>query len=274
MDKDLLSLILMLVATVVMVIGIAVAWGFATRLRRGFTMTLLLTAFLAVSFQLIGWATSEGGVSGVYTAVMSWLLIPVVTLFAIVSIIVAAFTSWGSHGRKTHPALMWIILGVLAIMMVGLSFQESIRTGLSRGDLNDPDPAVRVEALLALGELGDTSYVTEIVEMLKDSVAEVRLQAVWALFALGDSTTAPAVRGMLADQYPDVRSAAIYTCTFLGETLSVQELMSFLGDPDYGVREAAAIKLDQTDPNWRNRPETPEVFREKPDAPDYIDQRD
>ena len=262
MDRDLLAIILMLVSGVGVVVGIVFSWRLSTGARRGLTMVGLLGLFLLLCYLLIQWVTSGGGTTGTQTVLMAMLVIPVISLVALICASVTAFTTWVPTGKRPHAAWIWASVGLLALAAVALIFNQSIMTWLGGQALDDPDPAIRAKAVQSLGSLGDVSSIPVIAEMLKDSTSVVRSQAVWALVAIGDGSAAPEIRKVLDDNDPEVRMAAIYGCFGLGDSLTVDELIPFLADSSNAVREAAITELDLVDSTWHTRRDIPVEYWE------------
>ena len=84
-------------------------------------------------------------------------------------------------------------------------------------DLEDPSPAVRRKAILALGERNEHRAVDAIIKALGDRDDEVRLAAVVALGKIGDSRAVePLILKLKSYDYFYVRKKAAYTLyTFL-----------------------------------------------------------
>lgn len=78
--------------------------------------------------------------------------------------------------------------------------------------LKDSDPAVRRQAINALGNMGDRRATEEIIRSLKDSDDAVRLEAVIALGKIGDvRAVEPLIEKLKSDDYFYVRKKAAYT---------------------------------------------------------------
>jgi HEAT repeat protein len=112
--------------------------------------------------------------------------------------------------------------------------------------LEDPDVAVRVRAVDALGQIGPAA-VPALVEALGDPDMRVRVRAVAALGHIGSAAepAVPAIVEALRDHQPRVRAAAAYALGRLGLAAEpvVPALVKALGDPNSGVRPAAAFAL-------------------------------
>lgn len=83
--------------------------------------------------------------------------------------------------------------------------------------LKDSDPAVRRQAVIALGDRKDRRATGEIIRSLKDRDDDVRLEAVVALGKIGDPRAVePLIEKLKSYDYFYVRKKAAYTLyTFL-----------------------------------------------------------
>lgn len=78
--------------------------------------------------------------------------------------------------------------------------------------LKDGDPAVRRQAVIALGDWRDRTAVVEIIRSLKDTDDDVRLEAVVALGKIGDARAVePLIEKLKSYDYFYVRKKAAYT---------------------------------------------------------------
>jgi HEAT repeat protein len=78
--------------------------------------------------------------------------------------------------------------------------------------LKDSDPAVRRQAVIALGDRGDRIAVVDVIRSLKDSDDDVRLEAVIALGKIGDARAVdPLIEKLKSYDYFYVRKKAAYT---------------------------------------------------------------
>ena len=78
--------------------------------------------------------------------------------------------------------------------------------------LKDGDPAIRRQAVIALGTRGDRRATNEIIRSLKDRDDDVRLEAVIALGRLGDARAVePLIEKLKSYDYFYVRKKAAYT---------------------------------------------------------------
>lgn len=78
--------------------------------------------------------------------------------------------------------------------------------------LEDGDPAVRKQAVIALGDRRDQRATREIIRSLKDGDDDVRLEAVVALGKIGDARAVePLIEKLKSYDYFYVRKKAAYT---------------------------------------------------------------
>ena len=106
----------------------------------------------------------------------------------------------------------------------------------------DPDETVRSACARALGDFGDESSVNLLEEALEDHPL-IRLQAVIALGRLGQASAGPILLSLMRDQLPEVRYQAVRAVAQLkleGCEESIQELMN---DRDEMVRRGAEQSL-------------------------------
>ncbi|MGH7585482.1 MAG: HEAT repeat domain-containing protein [Gemmatimonadales bacterium] len=91
----------------------------------------------------------------------------------------------------------------LAARALGPAVADSARmsrgtaAGLVRSGVHDAMPAVRANALRALGALGDSSVVEDVIPRLTDSDVNVRVQSAMTLGALGSRRAVPALEAAL-----------------------------------------------------------------------------
>jgi vesicle coat complex subunit len=78
--------------------------------------------------------------------------------------------------------------------------------------LKDADPAVRRQAVIALGDRGERKATEDLIRSLKDSDDDVRLEAVVALGKIGDARAVePLIEKLKSYDYFYVRKKAAYT---------------------------------------------------------------
>lgn len=110
--------------------------------------------------------------------------------------------------------------------------------------LNDPDPLVRAQAAVKLGESRDPEAVQFLVQALADRDEQVRWDSVEAIEKVGDRSAAPKVIDVLVrDESVNVRRAAARCLGALGDRAAVPPLIEALGDREYRVSSAAAQAL-------------------------------
>jgi HEAT repeat protein len=81
--------------------------------------------------------------------------------------------------------------------------------------------------------------------MLNDDYWQVRLQAVRALGKLGDATASAAIAALLTHAISNLRKEAALSLGELGDAASLPALQAAATDPDPEVRKAARIALTQ-----------------------------
>jgi len=110
-------------------------------------------------------------------------------------------------------------------------------------DLADPDPAVRSNAAVRLGESKSKDAVDTIVAALNDPEETVRVDLIRALGEIGDPKAVPAVVRSASDPLSGVRMAACQALGKLADPRGVPALESALHDPDESLRTVAARSL-------------------------------
>lgn len=111
----------------------------------------------------------------------------------------------------------------------------------------DSEPDVRLQAVHALGEMGDPQAVAALGAALRgDANAEVRRMAAWALGEIGDAAAVPhlavAVRG---DRDAATRRMAAWALGEIGHPDGIAPLGDALRDADVAVRSMAAWAIAQ-----------------------------
>jgi HEAT repeat protein len=104
----------------------------------------------------------------------------------------------------------------------------------------DYDPAVRAEAVRALGRVKDGTTIPAILEALKDPMPEVRVGAVESLGLLRDSRAIPALYAALKDENIQVGKKAQIS---LKQLTDITQLIAALDDESTLVRANAAYVL-------------------------------
>jgi len=72
-----------------------------------------------------------------------------------------------------------------ALMAIGRTADRRLWGPTVLGELRNPSPAIRFQAVGAAGSLGLKNAVPELLELLNDSDREIREQAIWALGEIG-----------------------------------------------------------------------------------------
>ena len=110
--------------------------------------------------------------------------------------------------------------------------------------LGDADADVRMDAVADLGLLNDTQAESLLaIAAMQDPAPAVRVEALYALESLRAESQLAAFRFALGDPDKDVRKAAIGALEELGGEASTELLAFALSDHDAAVRAAAAEAL-------------------------------
>jgi hypothetical protein len=113
--------------------------------------------------------------------------------------------------------------------------------------LNDPEPDVRANAALALGQIEDLSAVPALQALLKDKMLPPRAAAAGALFRMHDYSGASILEAMATHESSSVRrTAALYLAPRPDENW-LALVRSLLNDPDPAVRLDAAKLIETHD---------------------------
>ncbi|OGO49777.1 MAG: hypothetical protein A2Z30_05790 [Chloroflexi bacterium RBG_16_64_43] len=114
-----------------------------------------------------------------------------------------AIESLGYSSRAEVPDLLRAALAEPQPEMKGSALMAMGRTADSHlwgstvlGELRNPSPAIRFQAVGAAGSLGLKSAVPELTELLNDSDREIREQAIWALGEIGGQRARRALERM------------------------------------------------------------------------------
>jgi HEAT repeat protein len=112
--------------------------------------------------------------------------------------------------------------------------------------LQHPEPAIRTQAIYALGESGETRYVRPLVMSLRNrSHTSTHAAAIRALAKLGGDRAREALVEALDHDYLPVREAAVIGLGTMGDTVAVEPLIFVLLEGESPVRAAAARSLGQ-----------------------------
>ncbi len=131
---------------------------------------------------------------------------------------------------------------VLSVSLAGVCRADSA-VGERIRDLRSSVPAVRRQAAVSLGRIGDRSAVLALIEALKDPQNGVRREAAKSLGFIKDARAVTPLLKALGDRDMNVRLYAAYA---LGEIKTPQAggaLLKALGDPAWCVRDQAAWAL-------------------------------
>jgi hypothetical protein len=109
--------------------------------------------------------------------------------------------------------------------------------------LGDVSPAVRYEAVYALGESGDPSNALLLRQALMDPDRNVREAAIDAFAAVGGDLAARSLGVMLHDSDAELREEAVYALAEIGGAAAAELLEQACLDSDRNVRAAAADLL-------------------------------
>jgi len=104
-------------------------------------------------------------------------------------------------------------------------------------------PSMRMNAAIALGEIGSPAAVPALLTLLKDSDWAVREQAAVALGKIKDSSAMEPLSAALKDPEWKVRMAAISAIAGIGGKAAVEPLLSVLDDRFPHIRAAATACL-------------------------------
>lgn len=106
----------------------------------------------------------------------------------------------------------------------------------------DPDETVRSASARSLGEFGDETSLPLLEEALEDH-SLVRLQAVISLGRMGESSAGPTLLTMLKDQLPEIRYQAVRALAQLKLDGCEESVVPLLQDSDEMVRRGAEQTL-------------------------------
>lgn len=135
----------------------------------------------------------------------------------------------------------------LAARALGPALADSARmsrgtaAGLVRSAVNDQTPAVRVNALRTLGALKDSAVVEDVLPRLGDSDPNVRVQAAMALGELGAKQAVPALEQALAPRERwALRREALIALAKVDREAFTRAVASWATSTDWRDRRAAA----------------------------------
>jgi HEAT repeat protein len=111
--------------------------------------------------------------------------------------------------------------------------------------LAERQPALRLAACQALGDIGDPQAVPALIRMLGDSDAGVRFAACRALGAIGDPRAVPALAQRLNDPNSDVRIAACKALGDIGDPQAIPHLETLLQVRSRTLRDTARHAVER-----------------------------
>ena len=107
----------------------------------------------------------------------------------------------------------------------------------------DEDPRVRARAARAAGKLDDARDCDALIDRLEDPSGEVRREAANALGQIGNRQALNALLGMFDDERPVVRRIAVGAMGNFGNARPVDGLIEALSDEDPSVRRTAVYSI-------------------------------
>lgn len=135
----------------------------------------------------------------------------------------------------------------IAIRVLARDGSDAIRAGLHRL-LQSGDPDLVSVAALGTGLIGDKASVEPLLRATGNPSPSARVNAVWALGWIGDSRAFPVMEQALDDADVRVRTAATEALGRIDTSAAVSALVTRLQrDADAGVRRVAAWSLGQLD---------------------------
>jgi HEAT repeat protein len=109
--------------------------------------------------------------------------------------------------------------------------------------LSDSDWRVRRNAIQALGRIGDENSIEAMVACIEDNNSEVQKQAMAACANFGRPATEPILNALRHVRNKTVQRAMIRTLGEIGDPRAIPDLIRFLGSTYYVVRAAAVRAL-------------------------------
>jgi HEAT repeat protein/cyclophilin family peptidyl-prolyl cis-trans isomerase len=129
-------------------------------------------------------------------------------------------------------------------LIAKLEYHRSLGGGVLTAYMEDPDPAVRARAALALGRIQDPSTMPVLTAALGDEEPSVRAEAAFALGqTFDDSTEGSLMQALETEEDPAVREALVEALGKVGDENASGTLAKVLDSPETGVRCRAAIAL-------------------------------
>ncbi|MBE7445330.1 MAG: HEAT repeat domain-containing protein [Planctomycetia bacterium] len=117
---------------------------------------------------------------------------------------------------------------------------------LVKDALENEDPGKREDAIIALGESKDKKAIEVISKALaNDPTEDVRLSAIDALLDIGDTSIVDPLSIALKDRDPWVRESAVEALGEIGGETAIEFIKNALNDEDGSVRELAQETLEE-----------------------------
>ncbi len=134
-----------------------------------------------------------------------------------------------------HPAVRFA-----AALALGTLRDEASRESLSKL-LEDPDESVRAAAIFGLHRLGDTTRTAELAACLRDHAdPAVRRNAALILGRLGETGAIPLLAGVVGCQDDALHAQALEALVLLGNPQAVEQ-MTFVANSGNGPQEVFAL---------------------------------
>ncbi|MBZ0282797.1 MAG: HEAT repeat domain-containing protein [Anaerolineae bacterium] len=105
------------------------------------------------------------------------------------------------------------------------------------------DKMTRIQAVYALGELGEERALEPFIKALTDNSGSIRSQAAYGLGKLGDKRAVEPLIAALQDTSSHVRRNAVMSLSQLQDKRAVEPLLALLTDADRLIRRSAADAL-------------------------------
>ncbi len=107
--------------------------------------------------------------------------------------------------------------------------------------LSDEDPAVRANAVSALGQIAEPSSLPDLEKAAADPTSETRASAAFALGLIVDVSSQAVLVQLAGDPSPKVRATAVEALGRLHDAGGASTVLALFDDPDLTVRAAAAM---------------------------------
>jgi HEAT repeat protein len=150
-----------------------------------------------------------------------------------------------SDSAEVRGVAAWVLYNLL-IQGGGVDY-EDMQPAIEplAAALADSSPFVRRQAAKALGELGDTRAVPELIEAAKASEESAYRYSNDAsvLSRIRDPNSIQPLIGLLTNPRPPARTTAARILGYMHEERAIDPLLSLLSDPSPPVRAAAALAL-------------------------------